>query len=183
MAIYTRGGDSGETGLSDGTRTSKASARVEAYGALDEAGALIGFARLAVGDRSIDTALCFAQQRLFNCGAALANPGAHDVAVDDADVAYLERAIDALQERVGGWRGFVVASGSEASVRLHMARAVTRRAERRIVTLAEQAPVDPPLLAFVNRLSDLLFASASAAAAYDGVAEEPWLRDTRPPID
>ena len=77
MALYTRGGDSGQTGLGDGSRTSKASARVEAYGTLDELGAVLGFARQAIDDERIDATVRFAQQRLFNCASALANPVSH----------------------------------------------------------------------------------------------------------
>lgn len=185
MTIYTRRGDAGETGLADGSRASKACARVEAYGALDEAGAAIGFARRAVSDTLIASVLHFAQQRLFNCTSALANPAADAsaaAAVTPDDVAFLESAIDHFEATTGAWRGFVLASGGEAATRLHLARTVTRRAERRIVTLALEAPVDPEILAFTNRLSDLLFAAARAAAVTEGSApEELWDRDARPP--
>jgi cob(I)alamin adenosyltransferase len=181
MSLYTRGGDAGDTQLGDGSRASKASARVEAYGALDEAASFIGNARQAVEDSAIDAPLGFAQQRLFNCTSALANPSATEPAITAADIAYLESAVDELEQLSGGWHGFLIASGGEAATRLHIARTVTRRAERRVVALAEQAEVDALLLVFVNRLSDLLFAAASAAAATSGVAEEHWQRDTPPP--
>ena len=181
MAIYTRYGDAGDTGLGDGSRTSKASVRVEAYGTLDELGAALGFARQAIDDERIDAALRFAQQRLFNCASALANPESPDTAVSEGDVAFLEAAIDAMSAQPGAWRGFVLASGGEAATRLHLARTVARRAERRVVALSADAPVDATLLAFLNRLSDLLFAAARAAAAGDDVAEELWDREAEPP--
>ena len=184
MSIYTRRGDAGDTGLADGSRTSKASARVEAYGALDEAGAAIGFARQAVKDPAVDSVLLFAQQRIFNCTSALATPTPDDSTptVSADDVTFLESVIDRFQQASGGWRGFVLASGGEAVTRLHLARTITRRAERRVVELSSQALVQPEVLAFVNRLSDLLFAAANATAATDGsTAEDPWDRDARPP--
>ena len=181
MAIYTRRGDAGETGLGDGSRTGKASARVEAYGALDELGAALGFARQAIGDERIDASVRFAQQRLFNCSSALADPESREAPVSDADVAFLEAAIDATSAAPGAWRGFVLASGGEAATRLHLARTVARRAERRVVALAAESPVDPPVLAFLNRLSDLLFVAARAAAASDNIAEELWDREADPP--
>jgi cob(I)alamin adenosyltransferase len=177
MTIYTRRGDSGETGLADGSRVSKASAQIEALGALDEVGAAIGFARQAVEDPAIAATLLFAQQRLFNCGAIVASeytaagPGAP--AVTAADVAALEAAIDRF-EGTAQWRGFTLASGGEAATRLHLARTVARRAERRLVALAATAHVLPEILAFVNRLSDLLFAAAQATAAAAGIPQDRW---------
>jgi cob(I)alamin adenosyltransferase len=181
MGIYTRRGDSGETSLADGSRTSKASVRVEAYGAVDEAAAAIGFARQAVGDATLDATLRFAQQRLFNCASAMANPSPDDAAISDADIAFLESAIDRLSEAAGGWRGFVLASGGEAATRLHLARTIVRRAERSADALAAEAPVDERALAFLNRLSDLLFAAARVAAAAEGAEEDLWDRAAQPP--
>jgi len=177
MTIYTRRGDSGDTGLANGSRVSKASAQIEALGALDEAGAAIGFARQSVADPAIAATLLFAQQRLFNCGAIIASEytavGPEAPAVTAADVAVLEAAIDRLE--VGAeWRGFTIASGGEAATRLHLARTVTRRAERRLVALAATAHMLSDILAFVNRLSDLLFTAARAAAIADGTPEDRW---------
>ena len=181
MALYTRAGDSGDTGLVGGSRTSKASARVEAYGTVDELGAALGFARRAVDDPKIDAVLRFAQQRLLNCASMLANPAPEGSAVSGTDVAFLESAIDGFSDTACGWRGFVLASGGEASTRLHLARTVARRAERRVVALAAEAPVDPSVLAFLNRLSDLLYAAARTVASAEGVAEDLWERDAEPP--
>jgi cob(I)alamin adenosyltransferase len=177
MTIYTRRGDSGDTGLANGSRVSKASTRIEALGALDEAGAAIGFARQAVTQPDISAELLFAQQRLFNCGALIAAESAasspDSPTVTAADVAALEAAIDRL-ESGSPWQGFTIASGGEAAVRLHLARTITRRAERRLVALADAASVPADVLAFVNRLSDLLFAAARASASADGLGEESW---------
>jgi cob(I)alamin adenosyltransferase len=181
MGIYTRGGDSGETGLGDGSRTSKASIRVEAYGTVDEAGAAIGFAQQVATDATLEATLRFAQQRLFNCASALANPSADGTPVSLADVVFLEAAIDRLAGEGRPWRGFVLASGGELACRLDLARTVTRRAERRVVALAAEAPVGADTLAFLNRLSDLLFAASRASAAADGAEEDLWDRDAEPP--
>ncbi len=182
MGIYTRRGDGGEAGLGDGSRTSKASLRIDALGALDEAGAAIGLARQAVDDTSLDDVLRFAEQRVFNCAAALATPAPTDATptISPADVAFLEAAIDHFADE-GPWRGFVLASGGEAAARLHFARTLARQAERRTVALAESEDVAPELLAFANRLSDLLFTAARAAARQANATEDFWDRDAQPP--
>lgn len=177
MSIYTRRGDHGETSLADGSRVRKDSARVEAYGAVDEANSCIGLARAGVSDPMLAEVLRFAQQRLFNCAAALATPasptsGPPRITVED--VAVLETSVDRLEALTGTPGGFVLEGGSEASARLHIARAILRRAERRAVTLAADEPVDAVLLAFLNRLSDTLFAAARYANVIAGVPEEPW---------
>jgi cob(I)alamin adenosyltransferase len=182
MGIYTRRGDGGEAGLGDGSRTSKASQRIDALGALDEAGAAIGLARQVVSDASLDEVLLFVEQRVFNCAAALATPTPTDATptISRADVAFLEAAIDHFAD-TGEWRGFVLASGGEAAARLHFARTLVRQAERRIVTLAESEDVTAEILAFTNRLSDLLFTAARAVARLANATEDFWDRDAQPP--
>ncbi|HEY5540244.1 MAG TPA: ATP:cob(I)alamin adenosyltransferase, partial [Coriobacteriia bacterium] len=113
MGIYTRRGDAGETALADGSRTSKASPRVEAYGSVDEAAAAVGFARQVATDATLDATLRFAQQRLLNCSSTLADPRAGGSPVAQADIVFLEAAIDRLSDASGGWSGFVLASGGE----------------------------------------------------------------------
>lgn len=180
MSIYTRRGDTGDTSLADGSRVRKDDARVEAYGTVDEANSAIGLARVvAVDDRSQEL-LRFAQHRLFNCSASLANPAAPAGAVSSDDVAALERAIDGFESQTGAPTGFVLEGGCEAAARLHVARAIVRRAERRIATLAAESSVDPHVSAFVNRLSDALFAAARYANCTSGVAEESWSPDAAP---
>lgn len=185
MGIYTRKGDAGETSLSDGSRVSKASLRVEAYGTLDETNAAIGFARAAIEAPRLDAVLGFIQQRLFNCCCLLATPAApcdtDAPAVTAGDVAALERAIDFFEERTGPLTTFVIEGGAEASARLHLARAIARRAERRLVDLADSEGADEQVLAFVNRLSDLLFSAARYANLLDRRADEPWDPNTAPP--
>ena len=180
MTIYTRRGDHGETSLVGGARVSKASLRVDAYGTVDETNSAIGLARAAIADAALDDTLHFVQQRLFNCSSSLATPLAARTAstpvVRPDDIAALERAIDRFQSRAGELDHFVIEGGSEAACRLHLARAIARRAERRLVALADEQPgeVDEQVQAFVNRLSDLLFAAARYANAIDGAAEEAW---------
>lgn len=182
MPIYTRTGDSGDTALVGGSRASKASSRVAAYGSVDEAVCAVGAARVVVADAQLGAVLLFVQQRLMNCAGALASPAlAAGAAVSAEDVAFLESAIDRFTERAGGAGGFVLPAGSEAGARLQVARATTRRAERRAVALAAEAPVDPLVRAFLNRTSDLLYSAALLANAFAGVTSEPWDRNALPP--
>lgn len=183
MSIYTRRGDHGETSLADGSRVRKDSARVEAYGAVDEANSVIGLARAAVSDALLADVLRFAQQRLFNCSAALASPAGPTAAaaITTEDVTALEDSIDRFETLTGPPTGFVVEGGSEAVSRLHTARAVLRRAERRCVSLAADEPVDDLVLAFLNRLSDTLFAAARYANMIAGTPDEPWDRSAPGP--
>ena len=99
---------------------------------------------------------------------------AGSVPVTDEDIAALERAIDSLGDRTGAWTGFVLEAGSDAATRLHLARSITRRAERRLVALAAVEPVDPLVLSFVNRASDALYAAARFENLAAGCSEEPW---------
>lgn len=170
--IYTRSGDGGETSLVGGTRVPKNSARVEAYGTIDEANAAIGLVRTRLSHKldheaALDELLAFAQHRLFNCSSRLATP---DDAVSEStpvitpdDVARLEGGIDHYMTEAGELTGFVLPGGCELGARLHVARTVVRRAERMILDFAQEEAVDTDLLAFVNRLSDLLFAMARFA--------------------
>jgi cob(I)alamin adenosyltransferase len=178
MTIYTRRGDRGTTSLADGTRTSKSSPRVEAYGTIDEANSHIGSARAAVTDGELDAILRFIQQRLFNCSSALSTPAGSDAeqtpTISDEDVTTLEAAIDRFQAHCGPLDHFILQAGCEAATRLHVARAGVRRAERRVVHLAEEEAVDEHILAFINRTSDALFAAARFADALDGRIEERW---------
>jgi cob(I)alamin adenosyltransferase len=168
--IYTRGGDDGSTSLGDGARVSKDDPRVEAFGAIDEANCHIGLARAAVVESELDDVLAFVQQRLYNCTACLANPSGSTTlpVVSGEDVTALESAIDRLTEHIDPLSGFVLPGCDEAGARLHIARAVMRRAERVTVALSRVQPVDGTTLAFLNRASDLLF----VAARYVGAGNE-----------
>jgi cob(I)alamin adenosyltransferase len=176
MPIYTRTGDDGTTSLVDGGRVRKDDPAIDLFGTLDEANCHIGLARVHVVDSDLDEVLSFVQHRLFNCVACLAaeQPKQGTPSVDEADVASLERAIDRYSERIRGLPGFMLPGCDEASARLHVARAVMRRAERCAVTLDAVSPVNPLVLAFVNRASDLLY----VAARYAGAGGEcPWRAD------
>ena len=177
MKIYTKTGDDGTTGLYGGSRVSKADLRVEVYGTVDEANAAIGFARAATLSPATDATLARVQSSLFDIGAVLATPPGEDsksAPPSDADVVALERAIDALEAGLTPLRTFVLPGGTDAAARLHLARTVCRRAERLVVRLAASEVVDPAVVRYLNRLSDLLFVQARAANAARGVADVPW---------
>jgi len=181
--IYTRTGDDGSTGLGDGARRSKADARVAAYGDVDEVNSFIGAARLTTTHLpEIDRLLAIVQNDLFDLGADLCRPPASDEAhsehpplrVVEAQVTRIEKAIDALNERLEPLRSFVLPGGAPAAAQLHLARVVCRRAERAIVALMEKGEtVGAPALAYVNRLSDYLFVAARIAND-EGRADVLW---------
>ncbi len=178
--IYTRGGDHGETSLGDGTRLSKAAARVIALGEVDEANAAIGLARLEA-NTSVDTILARVQNDLFDLGADLCTPirGEEEVPalrVVASQIDWLEAQIDALTAALPPLTSFILPAGSPAATRLHFARTVARRAERAVVQLLE-APdeaVNRLVLIYLNRLSDLLFVLARAANGMGGM-DVLWL--------
>jgi cob(I)alamin adenosyltransferase len=175
--IYTRTGDDGTTSLFDGTRVPKQSQRVEAYGTIDEANSWLGAALAFCDDPLLARVLEFTGHRLYNCSSATAvAPGGRvpGVGICAEDVAFVERAIDRLEERAGAIGGFVLPGGGRAAGLLHVARAVCRRAERVLWALAEDEHVDPPVLAFVNRCSDLLFTAARYANAVEGRGDVHW---------
>ena len=178
MKLYTRTGDAGETSLFDGTRVSKADARVDAYGEVDELNAWLGMVRAAGVPADVDEALVHIQRDLFALGARLADPAERiadrvtKASITDADVARLEGWIDQYDAEAPPLRRFILAGGSPAGAALHGARTVCRRGERHIVSL--QPAVDPVLVHYVNRLSDLLFAMARAVNHRAGVPETEW---------
>lgn len=178
MTIYTKTGDAGDTSLFDGTRVRKDDARVDAYGEVDELHAWLGLARASVLDAPVDEALLQIQRDLFALGAQLADPADKLAArvtkaiIADADVDRLEQLIDRFETEVPPLRRFVLAGGTPAGAVLHVARTVCRRAERRMVAL--NPPVDPVLLRYVNRLSDLLFVLARVVNHRGGVPEIEW---------
>ena len=159
--IYTRGGDKGKTSLGDGTRVPKQSLRVEAYGAVDEANAAVGLARLHA-DTEAAPMLARIQNDLFDLGADLCTPeggrrGAGALRIAAAQVERLEREIDAMNAELAPLNSFVLPGGTPAAAYLHLARTVTRRAERLTCALAEIEPVNPEAIKYLNRLSDHLF--------------------------
>lgn len=179
MKIYTKTGDSGETSLFDNTRVSKADARVDAYGEVDEVNACLGAARAAGVDDEISALIESLQKDLFALGARLADPASRiaprveKAAITDATVQRLEQAIDRLEETLPPLRRFILPGGSSAGALLHLARTVCRRAERRVIALGAGA-VDPMIIVYLNRLSDLLFVMARAVNLRSGVPETEW---------
>ena len=170
--IYTRGGDQGETSLGDGTRVAKDSLRVEAFGTVDEANAAIGLARLhASGDRL--AMLARIQHDLFDLGADLCTPeagkrGEAALRIVPAQTDRLERKIDAMNADLPALDSFVLPGGTPLAAALHLARTITRRAERLVVALAAAEPVNPDAVKYLNRLSDHLFVLSRAANRPDG---------------
>jgi cob(I)alamin adenosyltransferase len=174
--IYTRGGDKGETSLGDGSRVAKHDLRVAAYGTVDEANATIGLARLHT-DGEPDAMLARIQNDLFDLGADLCRPGTDAEAalrVHEPQVERLEREIDAMNERLQPLRSFVLPGGTPAAACLHLARTVTRRAERLVVELAEVEAVNPAAIRYLNRLSDHLFV-LSRALNDQGAGDVLWV--------
>jgi len=159
--IYTRGGDKGETSLGDGTRVPKQALRVEAYGTVDEANAAIGIARLHV-DAEGDRMLARIQNELFDLGADLCTPeagrrGAGALRVTADQVKRLEAEIDAMNRDLEPLNSFILPGGTPAAAYLHLARTITRRAERLVCALAAAETVNPEAVKYLNRLSDHLF--------------------------
>jgi len=178
VKIYTRTGDTGETSLFDGTRARKDDARVDAYGEIDELNAWLGLVRASRLDPALDEELVALQRDLFALGAQLADPAdklaprVTKAVIDDDHVVRLERLIDRLEGELPPLRRFILSGGTAAGAALHVARTVCRRAERRIVAL--NPPVDPILLRYVNRLSDLLFVLARVVNHRGGASETEW---------
>lgn len=187
--IYTRTGDDGTTGLIGGARVSKDAPRIAAYGTVDELSSAIGVARAALAAstdaaRELDRTLAWVQDVLFNLGCELATPagqgGGMPVVTFD-DVAALERAIDRAESSLEPLANFIHPGGSQPAALLHVARTVARRAERHVVTLAENEEVSADARRYLNRLSDALFVWARWINAALGVAEHRWDPKARPP--
>jgi cob(I)alamin adenosyltransferase len=169
--IYTRGGDGGETSLGDGSRVSKLDPLVRAYGEVDELNSVLGWAQVTAADPR----LARIQNELFDLGADLSVPwveGDGKLRVTQAAIDRLEADCDQANARLPELRSFVLPGGSETAARLHVARAVCRRAEREVLAVAAERSLDPLAAVYLNRLSDLLFVLARAANA--GGAEPLW---------
>ncbi|KZM51153.1 cob(I)yrinic acid a,c-diamide adenosyltransferase [Labrenzia sp. OB1] len=166
--IYTKTGDDGTTALGSGERRPKNDLRVEAYGTVDETNAVVGLVRLHTGETvpEVDAFLGSVQNDLFDLGADLATPetdedlGYEPLRVTDAQVEAIEQAIDVLNADLSTLRSFVLPGGSSASAHLHLARTVSRRAERLIVELAGREKVNPAAVRYMNRLSDYFFVAS-----------------------
>ena len=176
MRIYTRRGDDGETDLRSGERVSKSSRRIEAYGTVDEANGRVGSAAVHVEDEDVLDALETVQNGLFKTQADLANTDKdeEDPRVTNADVESVEALIDAFDDELEPLTNFILPGGSHAGAALHEARSVVRRAERRVVALAEESGTDEnEVLNYLNRVSDLLFVLARVVNSRAGVEEKP----------
>lgn len=174
--IYTRKGDDGSTGLFGGPRVRKDALRVEAYGDVDELNSVLGVAREELPEGDLRALVDALQSELFTVGAELATPDTSKNVprVAMAQVERMEREIDRLTEELPEMRNFILPGGSRAGAALHLCRTVCRRAERKLVQLAAQEPVTAEALAYLNRLSDLLFVMARAANLRAGGREIPW---------
>ena len=171
--IYTRGGDAGETSLGDGSRVSKLDPLVRAYGAVDELNSVLGWANVEARDERLTRI----QNELFDLGADLSVPfeaGDGRLRIEDEAIARLERDCDEANAPLPELKSFVLPGGTEAASRLHIARAVCRRAESVALRAASERPVNRLALVYLNRLSDLLFILARAANASAGEDEPLW---------
>ena len=189
--IYTRSGDAGETGLLGGARVRKDDVRIEAYGTVDELNSGLGLlvalsqnlkpVAAAPSLARVEATLLDVQRELFTIGSLLASPGADAAAgfgiapVTDGDVGGLERAIDELDGALAPLTSFILPGGGAAAAQAQVCRAVARRAERRVVALADAAEVDPRIVRYLNRLSDYLFTLARALTAAAGAPERKWV--------
>ena len=176
MKAYTRTGDRGETGLYGGTRVGKENPRVEAYGAVDELNSQIGLARAIVKDAKTKKILKNVQEDLFTLGGDLASElvSAKVPRINKSHVDNLEKTIDSINDELKPLRRFILPTGSVGAAQLHVARAVCRRAERRIASLAKIESINPEAIPYVNRLSSLLFVLARWMNQVDKVKEEEW---------
>ena len=180
--LYTRSGDAGTTALFGGGRVPKDSLRVEAYGCVDELNSGIGVAASFIQDEKLTAVLAGIQNELFNIGSELASEAGTGKAAEagrmftdeERKIGALETLIDEYDAQVEPLRTFILPSGGHAGALLHLCRTVCRRAERAAVTLARDEPVNPAVLTYLNRLSDLLFVLARYANKAEGREETPW---------
>lgn len=183
MKIYTRTGDSGETGLVGGSRLSKSDLRVEAIGDVDELNAVLGVVISGELPDAIASVCKSIQHVLFNIGALLATPDSQDshVEIDDSQIEALESSIDSMQEQLEPLRHFILPGGCNQAALLHLARTIARRAERSIIRLREQGvQIHDKILIYMNRLSDFLFVAARYVNLASGETEQPW-ENGKPP--
>jgi cob(I)alamin adenosyltransferase len=175
--IYTRTGDDGITGLGDGTRVAKNSLRVSAYGTVDEANSCIGVVLAHAVPELVQEVLTRVQHQLFDLGGELCVPGMS--LIHQVDVDRLEQDLDGFNADLPALKDFILPGGGLAAAHCHIARTVTRRAERDVVTLAEKETVRPEVIRYLNRLSDLLFVLCRVLARADGQGEILWQHERR----
>jgi cob(I)alamin adenosyltransferase len=175
--IYTRTGDDGTTGLGDGARVSKDSARVSAYGSVDELNSVLGVVIACAPPAPIAEMLTEIQHELFDLGGELCIPGS--ALIHDADITRLEQRLDALNADLPALKDFILPGGGMAAAQCHVARTVARRAERDVVTLSHHDAVRPEAIRYLNRVSDLLFVVARVLARSAGHGEVLWKHERR----
>jgi len=179
VKIYTRGGDKGETSLIGGKRTSKSSARIDAYGSVDELNSAIGLAISFIDDKEVKGILEGVQNELFIVGSDLADPSYPEnpnktARVSDAMVKHMESIIDKYEEEIGSIQYFILPGGTKEASLLHLARGIARRAERAAVELSLSESVNPAVIVYLNRLSSLLFVFARLMNKRKGVKDVAW---------
>ena len=175
--IYTRTGDDGSTGLGDGTRVAKDSARVAAYGTVDELNSALGVVLACELPEPVRECLVSVQHQLFDLGGELCIPG--HAAIVDADIDRLERQLDGFNADLPPLKEFILPGGGLAAAHCHLARTIARRAERMLVTLSHHDSVRPQAVRYLNRLSDLLFVIARVLARSSGHGEVLWQHSRR----
>ncbi|MDX1569029.1 MAG: cob(I)yrinic acid a,c-diamide adenosyltransferase [Xanthomonadales bacterium] len=175
--IYTRTGDAGTTGLGDGTRVAKDDLRVDAYGTVDEANSAVGMVLAHSDDEAVNDCLTDVQHDLFDLGGELCMPGHR--AIEAAHIDRLENRLDDFNAELPPLKEFVLPAGGPAASAAHLARTICRRAERRVVSLAADAEINPDAVRYLNRLSDLLFVIARRLARATGQGEVLWQQDRR----
>lgn len=180
MKVYTKTGDKGMTSLIGGTRVPKNSARLEAYGTVDELNSVLGMVRSFPLDKACEEELLIIQSRLFDVGGHLATDTSAEgqkvkLGVSDQDIEMLEKGIDRMDASLPPMKYFVLPGGSQATSFCHIARTVCRRAERRILDVAAESPVDERVIKYINRLSDYLFVLSRKIAFDSGMEEKKWI--------
>jgi cob(I)alamin adenosyltransferase len=170
--IYTRTGDTGTTGIAEGTRVDKDSARIEAIGAVDELNSLLGMVLAEAIPETVAGCLTRVQNDLFDLGGELAMPGYG--AITEAYVTRLENELDVFNSELPMLKEFILPAGGRATSACHVARSVCRRSERRLVSLNREEAINPQMLAYLNRLSDLLFVIARILARHENGSEVLW---------
>jgi cob(I)alamin adenosyltransferase len=176
--IYTRTGDDGSTGLGDGSRVAKDSARVEAYGTVDELNSTIGMVLAFEGvDDAVRETLTQVQHELFDLGGELCIPGM--AMIEDADITRLEQSLDGFNEPLPPLKDFILPGGGMAASCCHLARTVCRRAEREVIALGRVESIRPQAQQYLNRLSDLLFVLGRVLARAGGHGEVLWQHERR----
>lgn len=180
MKIYTRKGDTGMTSLLGGTRVAKHHLRIEAYGTVDELNSYLGLVRDSAGLPEVDDVIVGIQERLFTIGSHLALDPGHAgkmklPSIGEEDIVFLEQQMDAMDEVLPEMKNFVLPGGHIAVSHCHVARCISRRAERCMTALNEHEPLEPILLQYLNRLSDYLFVLSRRLGQVKGAVETPWI--------